>query len=151
MIPDGSAFLLALVSILLLDLDILLSILTSSLSRIIARNHGASTHPCLALPLSDSCLLALDVSNMKSLLLVDQVVSSDISNTKFLQLMDQGAYCVFPSFYYSFLHFSNADFKCSVKLPSQGIQSFTLVSVMNHLMCCSQIFLCIISRIPSFV
>ena len=48
-----------------------------------------------------------------------------VSNTKFLQLMDQRMCSVLPSFYYSFMTLSDADFKCSVKLPSQGIQSST--------------------------
>ena len=67
MIQDGFAFLPALVYILLLDLDILWFLLTSPLARIIAMNHSANIDLSLARPLNDSCVLALYVSNMKSL------------------------------------------------------------------------------------
>ena len=123
MIQDGFALLPTLISILLRDLDVLSSILTSPLARIIARTHSATTDLSLACPLHDSCLLALDVSNMKSVQLVDQGVSSDLSNTKL--------YPVFPSFYYGFLPLYNADFKCSVKLSSQDIIRHPFSSTMS--------------------
>ena len=98
MIQDDFAFLPALVNILLLELEIISSILTSSLARIIARNHAASTDLSLACPLNDSCVLALDVSKTKFIQLLDQGVPSRVSNTKFLQMMDQGVYSMFLRF-----------------------------------------------------
>ena len=80
LIREGFAFLPALVSLLLLDLDILSLILTSPLGRLIARYHDASTDLSLACPLNDCYVLAPKISIMKSLQLLDQGVSSDIFN-----------------------------------------------------------------------
>eukprot|EP00534_Pseudo-nitzschia_fraudulenta_P014631 CAMPEP_0201231084 /NCGR_PEP_ID=MMETSP0852-20130820/2725_1 /ASSEMBLY_ACC=CAM_ASM_000632 /TAXON_ID=183588 /ORGANISM="Pseudo-nitzschia fraudulenta, Strain WWA7" /LENGTH=227 /DNA_ID=CAMNT_0047522531 /DNA_START=186 /DNA_END=865 /DNA_ORIENTATION=+ len=115
MIQDGFTFLPALVS-LLLDLGILSSILTSPLARLIAKDHGASTDLSLACPLNDCYVLALKISIMKSLQLLDQGVSSDVSNTIFLQLLDQGVCSALPSLRCRFMTVLNTDFKCSVNL-----------------------------------
>ncbi len=121
---DGSTLLPALVS-LLLALDILSSTLTYPLAQLIAMNHEASTDLSLACPLNDCYVLALKISIMKSLQLLDQGVSSDISNIHFLQLMDRAMFSVLPDFYFGFFLLSNNDFKCSVKPPSPRIHSST--------------------------
>ena len=125
LIREDFAFLPALVSLLLLDLDIISFTLTSPLGRLIARYHGASTDLSLACPLNDCYVLAPKIFIMKSLQLLDQGVSSDIFNMESLQLMDQVIFSVIPSFYYGFFQHSNADFKCSVKPSSQRPYSFT--------------------------